>query len=132
MKVSVAVLLDSGFVSSGAVRLAGADITGQLRCRGSQITGTDQDGNSLVGDGIKVGGPAHLDEGFAAAGAVELSGADVSGRPSLAAARLGANKAQYALVGDGLRAGRDLILNKGVFGGEVLLTIFKGGGYGRV
>src|SRR6185436_2474876 len=97
---------------SGTVRLAGANIAGQLRCRGGQITGTDQDGYSLVGDGIRVGGPAYLDRGFATAGAVELSGADVGGRLSLAAARLGASKSQFSLVGDGLKAGRDLLLDK--------------------
>ena len=32
MKVKVAVLLDGGFAASGAVRLAGAEIAGQLSC----------------------------------------------------------------------------------------------------
>jgi len=128
MKVSVAVLLDHGFTASGAVRLAGADIAGQLRCRESQITGTDQDGNSLVGIGIKVGGPAYLDGGFIAAGAIELSGADISGLISLAAAQLGANKKRYALLGDGMRAGRDVIGDGGAFGGGIRLAGAEIGG----
>lgn len=42
MNVSVAVLLDGGLAASGAVRLAGADIAGQFRCRGGQIAGADR------------------------------------------------------------------------------------------
>lgn len=122
LKVSVAVLLDSGFAASGAIRLAGANIAGQLRCRQTQITGTDQDGNSLVCNGIKVGGPAYLEGGFLATGAVALSGADIGGLLTLAGARLGMNKNQYALVGDGLRAGRDMLGDEGTFDGEILLA----------
>jgi hypothetical protein len=69
-----------------------------------------------------VGGPASLDGGFTTAGAVEFSGADVSGRLSLATARIGASANGYSLIGDGLRAGRDLLFNEGAFEGEILLA----------
>ena len=60
------------FTAAGAVRLARADITGQLSCSGAQLTGTDHDGNALVADGMKVGAAVLLDEGFTAAGTVSL------------------------------------------------------------
>ncbi len=63
------------FTAGGAVRLARADITGQLRCSGAQLTGTDRDGNALVADGMKVGAAVLLDEGFTSAGTVSLNSA---------------------------------------------------------
>ena len=63
------------FTAAGAVRLARADITGQLSCSGAQLTGTDHDGNALVADGMKVGAAVLLDEGFTAAGTVSLKSA---------------------------------------------------------
>jgi hypothetical protein len=119
LQVNVAVLLDSGFAASGAVRMAGADITGQLRCRGGQISGTDPEGNSLIAPGMRVGGSAYLDEGFAAAGGIDLSGADIGGSLSLTAAHVGANQSRCALAGDGLRTGRDVLADEGTFGGRI-------------
>jgi len=119
LQVSVAVLLDGGFVASGAVRLAGADIAGQLRCRGGRISGTDPEGNSLIASGMRVGGSAYLDEGFAAAGGIDLSGAGIGGALSLTAAHIGANKSRCALAGDGLRTGRDVLAGDGTFGGRI-------------
>ena len=63
------------FTAAGAVRLARADIAGQLSCSGAQLTGTDRDGNALVADGTKVGAAVLLDEGFTAAGTVSLNSA---------------------------------------------------------
>ena len=121
MKVRVAALLDDGFAASGAVCLSGADIGGQFRCQGSQITGVDREGNSLIGTGIRVGGAAHFDEGFRAAGGIELSGADISGLLSLSTARLGANTERYALVADGMRTSRDVLADNGTFDGGIRL-----------
>ena len=121
-RASVAVLLEGGFTASGAIRFQGAEIGGQLRCEGIQITGADQDGCSLVGDGIKVGGPARLDGGFTTVGAVVLSGADIGGVLSMAGGRLGANLNQLALMGDGIRVDRDLLLSEAVCQGGILLA----------
>ena len=73
MKAHHDVLLDSGpaddpggrppFTAAGAVRLARADITGQLSCSGAQLTGTDRDGNALAADGMRVGAAVLLDRG---------------------------------------------------------------------
>jgi len=119
MKVRVAVLLDDGFTASGAVRLPGAEIAGQLSCKGSQITGTDQDGNSVAATGIKVGGPTYLNDGFFAAGAIELAGAEINGLLSLSGSRLGTNRAGNALVCDGMRAGRNLLIDDATFDGGI-------------
>ena len=62
------------FTAAGTVRLARADITGQLSCSGAQL-GTGNDGNTLVADGIKVGAAVLLNEGFTAAGTVSLNSA---------------------------------------------------------
>jgi len=122
LRASIAVLLEGGCTASGAVRLAGAQIGGQLRCEGIQITGADQDGCSLFCDGIKVGGPAHLDGGLSAAGGVVFSGADIGGLFSLAGARLGVNLTKQALIGDGMRVDRDLVLGEATCEGGILLA----------
>jgi hypothetical protein len=62
------------FTAAGAVRLARADITGQLSCSGAQLNGTDRQ-NALVADGIKVGAAVLFDKGFTAAGTVSLNSA---------------------------------------------------------
>jgi hypothetical protein len=122
LRVSVAVLLEGGCTASGTVRLAGAHIGGQLRCEGMQITGADQDGCSLFCDGLKVGGPARLDGGLSTAGGVVFSGADIGGAFSLTGARLGADLTQHALIGDGMRVDRDLVLGKVICEGGILLA----------
>jgi hypothetical protein len=128
MKVSVAVLLNERLTATGAIRVPGANIAGQLTCQGSRIAGTDHDGNSLVATGVKVGGPAQLDSGFTTAGAVDLSGADVSGQLSLGSAELGANNKGHALFANGMRTGRDIAGDGGVFGGGIWLPGAEIGG----
>ncbi len=123
MQVAVAVLLEDGFTASGAVRLAGAGIGGQFSCDGGRLIGADQSGYSLVGDGIKVGGPAHMERGFESAGGVVLSGADIGGVLSLTEARLGASTAkQQALAADGIKVGRNLVLDGAICAGVVWLA----------
>ena len=128
LKTSVAVLLEGGFVALGAVRLSGAEIAGQFRCQDAQITGTDNDSCSLVCPGFKVGGPAHLDRGFTATGAVVLSGADFGGTLRLSSAELGADLGQRSLAGDGIKVSRDLLLEKAACAGGILLTGASVGG----
>jgi hypothetical protein len=112
MKVGAGVFLDQGFIAAGAVRLPGADITGQLNCRGAQLTGYDRDGNALVGDGMKVGGDVFLDQGFIAAGAVRLPGADITGKLNCGGARL-AGQGGNALDASGMKVSGDVILAGG-------------------
>ena len=110
VKVSGGVFLDGGFTAAGAVRLHSADITGQLGCRGAQLTGTDGEGNALFADGLKVSGDVFLIEGFTAAGAVRLPGADITGQLSCDGAQLTGTD-RYALLADGVKVGGDVFLN---------------------
>ena len=106
--------LDGGFTAAGAVRLAGADITGQLNCHGAQLTGTDHEGYALVADRMKVGGDVFLDGGFTAAGAVRLAGADITGQLNCHGAQLtGTDHEGYALEADQLKVGSDVVLDGG-------------------
>jgi hypothetical protein len=114
MKVSGDVFFSEGFTSSRAVRLPRADITGQLSCRGARLTGTDNHGDALVADGMKVGGGAFLRGGFTAAGAVRLPDADITGPLDCSGAQLtGTDNHGNALVADGMKAGRDVFLDRG-------------------
>ncbi len=83
MKVGNAVFFDQGFTAAGALRLPSADITSVLSCRGATLTGTDRDGNALLGDGMKVGADVFLEHGFTTAGAVSVSAARIGGSLSL-------------------------------------------------
>jgi hypothetical protein len=83
MKAGAGVLLSGGFTAAGAVRLLGAEIPGQLSCRGAQLTRTDRNGNALAANGMKVGADVLLDGGFTAAGTVSLVSANVGASVSL-------------------------------------------------
>ena len=114
MKVGGDVFLDGGFTAAGAVRLPGAAITGQLSCRGAQLTSQNQGGNALVGDGMKVGGNVFLDGGFTAAGAVRLPSAAITGQLSCRGAQLTSqDQGGNALVGDGMKVGAGVFLDRG-------------------
>ena len=102
---------------TGPLRLPAADITGTLRCSGAQLTGRDSDGNVLDGDGMKVSGDVFLDEGFTAAGAVRLPGADITGHFSCSGAQLtGRDTDGNALVGDRMKVSGGVYLAGGFTG----------------
>jgi predicted acyltransferase (DUF342 family) len=114
VKVGGDVSLDGGFTAAGAIRLPGADITGQLNCSGATITGTDTSSNALVADGVKVGRDVSLDDGFTAAGAIRLPGADITGQLNFSGATIsGTDEDTDALVADGVKVGRDVVLDDG-------------------
>jgi hypothetical protein len=105
MKVGGGVLLDQGFTAAGAVRLADANITGPLGCRGAKLTGTNHDGDALVGARMRVGGDAFFDKGFIATGAVVLVGARIEGSLWLDGAELAG---PVALPAAGVQVGGQL------------------------
>ena len=86
------------FTAGGAVRLARADITGQLRCSGAQLTGTDRDGSALVANGMKVGAAVLLDEGFASVGTVSLNSARADQLVLRPATVAGANEITFSFT----------------------------------
>jgi hypothetical protein len=108
------VFLDGGFTATGAVMLKDAHITGQLSCRGAKLIGADHEGNALIADRLKAAGGAFLDEGFSAAGAVRLLGADITGQLSLRGARLaGRDSNGDALIADWLKTAGGVFLSEG-------------------
>ena len=114
LKAGEGVFLDGGFTAAGSVRLLGADITGQLSCRGAQLNGTDGDGNALVADWLKASEGVFLDGGFTAVGAVRLLGADITGHLEFNSARLlGHDGDGNALVANGMTADTDVFFEEG-------------------
>jgi hypothetical protein len=105
MKVGGSVLLDKEFSAAGAVRLPNAEITGPLFCSGAKLTGTDGDGNALVGDLMRVSGSVFLDREFSAAGAVSIPGARIGGSLVIEGAELAE---PVALKASGVRIGGQL------------------------
>ena len=87
MKVNGEVTLNGAAVSSGAIGLTDANITGPLRCVATRINGHDEKQKSLVADGIKVGSGAYLGLEHAA-GAVSLLNAVITGQLSLRGAQI--------------------------------------------
>lgn len=106
--------LDRGFTAAGAVRLLGADISGQLSCQGAQLTGSDINGNALVADWLKAASGVFLNEGFTAAGAVRFLGADITGHLECSGANLtGRDGEGNALVANGMKVDADVFLEEG-------------------
>ena len=99
-KVAGNVLLNEGFTSMGALRLAGADIAGSLICADAQLE-AGENGYALVADEIRVGGSMLLNEGFTSSGAVRLPGANIARNLVCSGAQLSGKDHQ----GVALRAG---------------------------
>jgi hypothetical protein len=120
MKVDGSVFLDQGFTAAGAIRLAGAHITGPLSFSGAQLTGSDRDGDALVGDRMKVDGSVFLDQGFTAAGAIRLPSADITNQLSCRGAKLtGTDRNGNSLFGNGMRVSGGVFLNQAAAAGAV-------------
>jgi hypothetical protein len=114
LRVGGGVFLGKGLRAVGAIRLAGATVDGQLSLGGASIAGTDDDGCSLVADGLHVGRDAFLDDGFTTAGAVRLTGTTVGGNLEMDGARVDGSDAHgNAVVASRVRVGGDLLLGEG-------------------
>src|SRR5690606_2072234 len=100
------IFLRYGFTATGAIQLAGADIKGSLDLTDAQLNGTDQHGNALFADRMRVSGDAFLDDGFVANGAISLSGAQINGALLFSDAQLLGQP--VALRADGLRVEHEL------------------------
>ena len=107
---------------TGPLRLAGVSVAGSFRCSGAQLTGRDEDGYALSAARVKVGGDVFLDEGFTAAGAVELGSADIAGSLSCSGAQLtGRDEDGYALSAYRVKVG-DVFLDEGFTASAVELA----------
>ena len=91
---------ERGFSAHGTIRLVAADIAGVLDCSGATLSG--EDGDALIGAGMKVGGGVLLGDGFTAAGGIDLRGADITANLFCLGAHLnGVNAEGNALHADG-------------------------------
>jgi hypothetical protein len=96
---------------TGPLQLMGAQIVGQLICRGTKLNGADSDGYSLAADAMKTGGHVILDEGFTAAGAVRLPAAKIAGLHCSGAKLNGADSDGYSLAADWMKVGGGVFLD---------------------
>jgi hypothetical protein len=111
MKVGTDVRLDGVSTKDGAIRLTGANITGQLNCHGAQLNGKDKEDNALYADSMTVGGRVIIDGGFTAAGTIRLPGANITGRLRCDGAELnGKDKHDRALLADEMTVGGGVAL----------------------
>ncbi|GIF68738.1 oxidoreductase [Asanoa ishikariensis] len=119
LRTDQSVFLRNGFSAvsgseRGTVRLLGAEIAGQLNCRGARMENSA--GAALDIGNARVSREVLLSDGFtavaaAAEGAIRLIGAQL-GALSCGGARI-ANDSGPAIVGDGLHIDRDLALDWG-------------------
>jgi hypothetical protein len=108
------VFLHKGFTAVGAVRLSGADITGNLECSGAHLLGRDRDHNALVADNMKVSGAVFLRRLVTTRGAIRLYGANIAGQLSCSGAKLnGCDHDGYALFVSKMKVGANVNLDEG-------------------
>jgi len=112
----------SGSTVTYPLRLTGAEIIGQLICRGAQLTGADSNGDALVAEGMKAGSVLLTGE-FTAAGAIRLTGAEITSQLDCSGARLtGADSYGYALHAERVKAGSVVLAGGFTTAGAVRLT----------
>jgi cytoskeletal protein CcmA (bactofilin family) len=113
LNVGDGVILDKGFTAAGAIDLSGAKIAGQLNCADGHLNGVVKGGSALIADRITVGRGVHFSDGFSAAGAITIPGADITGQLNCRGARLnGRDDEGYALAAFAMTVRGDVILDK--------------------
>ena len=126
LKIDGDVYMRYGFKAEGEVSLIGADIDGDLNCRGGSFE--NKEGHALCVDGVKVKGSVFLDRGFHAQGEVRLNGADIGGQLSCTGGNF-ENMGGYSLNADSIKVKGSVFLNKGFLAkGEVCLLGAEMGG----
>ena len=115
MKVGGTVFLNSGLTAAGAISLGGAHVAGDLNCTKAYLNDCDEHGYALNAAQLQAGGSVLLDEGFTAAGAVRMTGADIGGSLICSGAWLsGCNKRGYSLLANEIKVGGSVLLGKGL------------------
>ncbi len=114
-EIGGSVLLRNGFVADGAISLRGARIGSSLECDGASMTNPTDAGTgvALAADHAVVSGAVLLRNGFAARGAISLTGAKIGGNLECDGASLS------NATSDG--TGVALAAENAVIGGAVLL-----------
>jgi hypothetical protein len=93
---------------SGEVRLGGAQVKGDLDCRGAKLVVEEE--NALDADGAEIGGNVFLIDGFESSGTIRLHGAQIKGDLDCTGAKLD------------VKEGDALFAECAVIGGNVLLS----------
>jgi len=131
------VFLRDRFKATGAVRLPGAKLGGDLDCVGATFRAekdaAGKPGNALVADGLEAKGDVFLRDGFKATGAVRLPGAKLGGdfdctRATFRAEKDAQGNPGNALVADRLEATGGVVLRGVEATGAVRLLGAKLGG----
>ena len=113
------IILSEGFTAIGEVRLAGANIGGQLLCKGGKFDNLG--GFALNAEGIKVKGNVFFSDGFTAKGEVRLAMAQIGGHLDCSKGNF-ENPQGRALTADGIMVRGVVSLNEGFTAkGEVRL-----------
>ena len=112
MRIGGNLQIFEGFRASGVIFLIDADITGDVMVLGAQLNCTKPADRSVVASGIKVGGAMVLGDDLAAAGAIELRGAEIAANLLFRGdTRIdGANPEGNSLQADGVKIGGHLLV----------------------
>jgi hypothetical protein len=111
LRAEAGVYLDREFRATGAVRLVGANITGELCCTQGRFH--NPDGMALHAERI-VADDVYLDRGFRARGEVRFTGATVKRQFNATNGEFINKRSRgYALNADGLDCGGEVFLNEG-------------------
>ena len=104
--------------------LPGAQITGEILCSGAYLTARDEQMRALDAHGITVRGELFLDDGFTAAGVIDLVGGNITGSLDCSGATLsGSGKYGCVLSAGNVKVGHDIVLQN---------TLAAGGAIGLV
>lgn len=125
IKTNNDVRLDNNFFASGQVNLSGANIGGDLICKGGKFHNPDKE--SIIADRMNVNGRVLLNNGFSAHGEVRLLGASIKINLNCENGEFN-NPDRIALSADTLTTGGNVNLKRIAATGEVRLSGAKIGG----
>ena len=105
--------ISEGFRAAGVIFLVDADISGDVMVLGAQLDCGEAARRSVAASGMKVGGAVVFGDGLAAAGAIELRGAEIAANLFFRGdTRLdGANTEGNSLQADGVKIGGHLLIS---------------------
>jgi hypothetical protein len=110
IRVAGDLFLRENFTATEGVRLLGAEIGGDLSCRGGIFTGVDE--CAINADRLRVRGGIFLNNGFAATGEVRMLGAEVGGVLSCIGGTF-SNGTGDAFSADGINVAGGLFMSDG-------------------
>ncbi len=104
------VFLRDGFTATGAIRLLGATIGGDLSCTGGRFENPGD--KAISADGLKVGGSVFMNDGFKARGEIRLPSATIGGGLDCSGGAF-ENPRDKAIIADGIKVGGSVFMRDG-------------------